>query len=39
MTGLYACWLEENRFGKPVASFALGPGVILPDSKLEYVLS
>ena len=39
MTGLYACWLEENRFGKPVASFALGPGIILPDSKLEYVLS
>src|SRR5258705_56444 len=39
MTGLHAYWLEENQFGKPVASLSLGPGVILPDSKLEYVLS
>lgn len=39
MTGLYGCWLEANQFGKPVASFSLGPGIILPDNKLECVLS
>lgn len=38
-TSLYAYWLSANRFGKPVASFSLGPGIILPDSKLEYVFS
>lgn len=35
MTGLYGFWLEVNDFGKPVASFSLGPGIILPDNKLE----
>lgn len=37
MTDLYGFWLEANEFGKPVASFSSGPGVILPDNKLEYV--
>ncbi|KAF8216269.1 P-loop containing nucleoside triphosphate hydrolase protein [Mycena galopus ATCC 62051] len=36
LTGLSAFWLEENRFGRPVASFLLGPGITLPvDHRFE----
>lgn len=37
ITGLFAYWLEANQFGRPVASFSLGPGIRLPDNKLEFV--
>jgi hypothetical protein len=39
MTGLGAFWLEKTRFGRPVASFLLGPGIALPDSRFAYVLA
>ncbi|KAF8901061.1 AAA domain-containing protein [Gymnopilus junonius] len=35
LTDLSAYWLEENQFGRPVASFALGPGSNLPPHKFE----
>ncbi|KAJ6542591.1 P-loop containing nucleoside triphosphate hydrolase protein [Mycena capillaripes] len=36
LTGLSAFWLEENQFGRPVASFLLGPGLTLPlDHRFE----
>ncbi|KAH0579749.1 hypothetical protein H2248_002586 [Termitomyces sp. 'cryptogamus'] len=35
LTNLSAYWLQENQFGRPVASFALGPGLALPDHKFE----
>lgn len=31
ITDLGAYWLETNHFGRPVASFALGPGITLPE--------
>ena len=30
LTGLSAFWLSESHFGRPVASFMVGPGVALP---------
>ncbi|KAJ3796484.1 P-loop containing nucleoside triphosphate hydrolase protein [Lentinula aff. detonsa] len=33
LTGLSAYWLEGTRFGKPMASFSLGPGLYLPEHK------
>ncbi|GLB44126.1 putative P-loop containing nucleoside triphosphate hydrolase protein [Lyophyllum shimeji] len=35
LTELSAYWLQENQFGRPVASFALAPGVVLPDHRFE----
>ncbi|CAL1698014.1 unnamed protein product [Somion occarium] len=35
ITGLSAFWLENNHFGRPVASFALGPGITLPEHRFE----
>jgi hypothetical protein len=35
LTGLSAFWLEANQFGRPVASFAMGPGIVLPDHQFE----
>ncbi|CAA7261960.1 unnamed protein product [Cyclocybe aegerita] len=35
MTGLSAYWLQANQFGRPVASFLMGPGIKLPENKLE----
>lgn len=37
LTELSAYWVKENQFGRPVASFSLGPGVILPENRFEYV--
>ncbi|KAJ7749093.1 P-loop containing nucleoside triphosphate hydrolase protein [Mycena maculata] len=35
LTGLSSYWLEENQFGRPVASFLEGPGLILPEHRFE----
>jgi hypothetical protein len=35
LTGLSAFWLEANQFGRPVASFLMGPGIVLPDHRFE----
>ncbi|KAF8627603.1 hypothetical protein AX17_006174 [Amanita inopinata Kibby_2008] len=35
LTGVSAYWLQATQFGRPVASFALGPGVVLPDHRFE----
>ncbi|KAJ7115532.1 P-loop containing nucleoside triphosphate hydrolase protein [Mycena crocata] len=35
LTGLSAYWLEENQFGRPVASFLLGPGMALSEHRFE----
>ncbi|KAJ6570724.1 P-loop containing nucleoside triphosphate hydrolase protein [Mycena sp. CBHHK59/15] len=35
LTSLSAFWLEENQFGRPVASFLLGPGLSLPEHRFE----
>ncbi|KAJ6491433.1 P-loop containing nucleoside triphosphate hydrolase protein [Mycena vitilis] len=35
LTGLSAFWLEENQFGRPVASFLLGPGLSLPEHRFD----
>lgn len=35
VTGLAAYWLEANQFGRPVAAFSLGPGILLPENKFE----
>ncbi|KAF8064109.1 P-loop containing nucleoside triphosphate hydrolase protein [Lyophyllum atratum] len=35
LTDLSAYWLQENQFGRPIASFALGPGLALPDHRFE----
>jgi hypothetical protein len=37
LTGMAAFWLEATQFGRPVASFLLGPGLALPDHRFEYV--
>jgi hypothetical protein len=37
LTGLRAFWLETHQFGRPVASFTIGPGIPLPkDHHFEY---
>ncbi|KAK7049299.1 hypothetical protein VNI00_005900 [Paramarasmius palmivorus] len=33
LTGLSAYWQKETRFGRPVASFLLGPGLMLPEHR------
>ncbi|KAJ7188085.1 hypothetical protein C8R46DRAFT_1183731 [Mycena filopes] len=35
LTGLSAFWLDESQFGRPVASFLLGPGLSLPEHRFE----
>ncbi|KAF7370780.1 hypothetical protein MSAN_00711400 [Mycena sanguinolenta] len=35
LTDLSAFWLEENQFGRPVASFLLGAGIALPEHRFE----
>lgn len=35
LTGMSAYWLQANQFGRPVASFLLGPGINLPENRLE----
>ncbi|KAI0077675.1 P-loop containing nucleoside triphosphate hydrolase protein [Panus rudis PR-1116 ss-1] len=35
LTDLGAYWLEKNMYGRPVASFSLGPGIKLPEHKFE----
>jgi hypothetical protein len=37
LTGMAAFWMEKTQFGRPVASFMVGPGVVLPDHKFECV--
>lgn len=37
LAGMAAFWLETTQFGRPVASFLLGPGLTLPDHRFEYV--
>jgi hypothetical protein len=37
LTGLSAFWLEAHQFGRPVAAFILGPGILLPQQhRFEY---
>lgn len=38
LTGMAAYWLDVTQFGRPVASFLLGPGLALPEHRFEYVL-
>ncbi|KAG0707217.1 P-loop containing nucleoside triphosphate hydrolase protein [Suillus ampliporus] len=35
MTGLSAFWMGAPKFGRPVASFSLGPGIDLPEHRFE----
>ncbi|TFK69818.1 P-loop containing nucleoside triphosphate hydrolase protein, partial [Pluteus cervinus] len=35
LTRMSAFWLKVNKYGRPVAAFSLGPGVILPAHQLE----
>jgi len=35
MTGLSAFWMDAPQFGRPVASFSLGPGIDLPEHRFE----
>ena len=38
ITEMYAFWQEATKFGRPVATFSLGPGVSLPAGhRFEYV--
>ena len=30
ITDMYAYWQEQRQFGRPVATFSLGPGIALP---------
>ena len=39
LMGMSAYWLQANQFGRPVASFLLGPGINLPENRLECVLT
>jgi hypothetical protein len=37
LTGLSAFWLGAHQFGRPVAAFTLGPGILLPQQhRFEY---
>ena len=38
LTGMGAYWLEANQFGRPVAAFSIGPGIVLPENKFESVV-
>lgn len=35
LTDMSAYWLDGTQFGRPVASFALGPGLALPEHRFE----
>jgi hypothetical protein len=35
LTGLSAFWMGAPKFGRPVASFSLGPGIDLPEHRFE----
>ncbi|KAG1823050.1 P-loop containing nucleoside triphosphate hydrolase protein [Suillus variegatus] len=35
ITGLSAFWMGAPKFGRPVASFSLGPGIDLPEHRFE----
>ncbi|KAJ8700747.1 hypothetical protein PTI98_003744 [Pleurotus ostreatus] len=35
LTELSAYWMKANQFGRPVASFTLGPGIMLPEHRFE----
>ena len=35
LTGMSAYWMQADQFGRPVATFFLGPGITLPENKLE----
>ncbi|KAK2466612.1 hypothetical protein APHAL10511_000870 [Amanita phalloides] len=35
LTGVSAFYLQATQFGRPVASFTLGPGLVLPDHRFE----
>ncbi|KAJ7691122.1 P-loop containing nucleoside triphosphate hydrolase protein [Mycena rosella] len=35
LTGLSAFWMQEGQFGRPVASFLLGPGLALSEHRFE----
>ena len=35
VTGMSAYWMQANQFGRPVATFLLGPGITLPENKIE----
>ncbi|KAH7911786.1 P-loop containing nucleoside triphosphate hydrolase protein [Hygrophoropsis aurantiaca] len=35
LTNLSAYWLDTPQFGRPVASFLLGPGIVLPEHRFE----
>ncbi|TRM69680.1 P-loop containing nucleoside triphosphate hydrolase protein, partial [Schizophyllum amplum] len=35
LQGMSAYWLEADLFGRPVASFTMGPGMTLPEHKFE----
>ena len=38
LTGLSAFWLSETHFGRPVASFMVGPGVALGQHLFRWVV-
>ncbi|KAI0063306.1 P-loop containing nucleoside triphosphate hydrolase protein [Artomyces pyxidatus] len=35
ITGMSAFWLDATQYGLPIASFTLGPGIVLPENKFE----
>ncbi|KAG1852645.1 P-loop containing nucleoside triphosphate hydrolase protein [Suillus tomentosus] len=35
ITGLSAFWMGAPKFGRPIASFSLGPGIDLPEHRFE----
>ena len=35
LTGMSAYWMQANQLGRPVATFLLGPGITLPENKIE----
>ena len=37
ITGMSAYWMDAREYGRPVASFVLGPGMDLPDRRFECV--
>jgi hypothetical protein len=37
LTDMAAYWMEQTHFGRPVAAFSLGPGVVLPAHRFECV--
>ena len=37
LNGMYAYWSSTKTYGMPTAVFKLGPGLLLPEHKFEYV--